>query len=184
MPYQNTATRPIVVPPLPDGFVLDGLLPEGYLPPLPEGFALGEQEPAAASTGEDVARSAASALANGAAGIPSAAGDAHAALKRSGLDEWLTKKFTDWFPNYVKWVADYAAQHHGYALAGPDAGVKAGAAVLRALPDGGTSQRVRIDDAISALTGAATGALGFHLGGTTHFADSAMWHSIAVACDA
>jgi hypothetical protein len=50
----------------------------------------------------------------------------------------------------------------------------AGAAVLRALPDSGTSQRVRIDHAISALTGAGAGALGFHLGGAAHVADSAI----------
>jgi hypothetical protein len=50
----------------------------------------------------------------------------------------------------------------------------AGAAVLKALPDSGTSQRVRIDHAISAITGAAAGGLGFHLGGAAHVADSAI----------
>jgi hypothetical protein len=51
---------------------------------------------------------------------------------------------------------------------------QAGAAVLKAIPDSGTSQRMRIDHAISAITGAATGALGFHLGGVAHIADSAI----------
>jgi hypothetical protein len=50
----------------------------------------------------------------------------------------------------------------------------AGAAVLKPLPDSGTSQRLRIDQAISAITGAGAGALGFHFGGAAHIADSAI----------
>jgi hypothetical protein len=46
--------------------------------------------------------------------------------------------------------------------------------VLKPLPDSGTSQRLRIDQAISAITGAGAGALGFHLGGPAHIADSAI----------
>jgi hypothetical protein len=118
-------SRPqVFLPPLPEGFVLEGQLPEGHviLPPLPEGFVLDPTfKPAASaielppgftldptfkpavSTGEDVARSAASGLANGAAGVAGSLGDARG----------LFDRFGDWIGEKMGYTPEQIAKSHG-----------------------------------------------------------------------
>jgi hypothetical protein len=72
-------------PPPPNGFI-----PED--PPLPPGFKL------EVGTGEDLARSAVSGLATGAAGIPGAPGDAQALLKSHNPFDWLADKYKAFDP--------------------------------------------------------------------------------------